>query len=445
MAQFLVRAGRRDLAIRHLERAAAVEPENPVVRAALGIVLFWVGDFDRSLDQLSKCLDLAPGDPDALLYVAALCNAAGDARGGKEAQLQATRVRAISAPEALDPDLPTIVRFRAVTNSHLGVRWNDDSASYTRRIRDGHYSIKNLVDYGKWNIVVADLFGDNLLAHEDFPEADVYVNTVGCADLNPGDLQAMIRLVKYRGITNVINHPARLIETTRENNCIRLNKIDGVCFPQTEKFRLDAPPETVVRRLDQLGFTYPLLVRIPGTQTGESLTRLDDAKALAGHLAPLPRGLDLYAIQFRDMPDAKGLHHKTRAFFIDGQFYPVANLTSDHWEIHSPDRYRVMSSSEETQIHEQRYLNDPESYFGADTLKRFYKIYDVIGLDFFGIDFTITPEGEIFIYETNPAMRHNYDHIATFPYTEPHLRRISAAFQTMLENRVAKSRLVASA
>ena len=88
------------------------------------------------------------------------------------------------------------------------------------------------------------------------------------------------------------------------------------------------------------------------------------------------------------------------------------------------------------QEEEQSFLNDPVGYLGSENLDKLYKIRDLVGLDFFGIDLTVLPDGTLFIFELNAAMRHNFDHAKNFPYTEPHLRRISNAFDEMIQNRL---------
>lgn len=89
-----------------------------------------------------------------------------------------------------------------------------------------------------------------------------------------------------------------------------------------------------------------------------------------------------------------------------------------------------------TQYEEKSFLNNPLSYLGSENFNKLCKIRDLIGLDFFGIDFTILPDGKLFIFELNAAMRHNFDHAKNFPYTEPHLKRISEAFDTMVQRRL---------
>ena len=109
-------------------------------------------------------------------------------------------------------------------------------------------------------------------------------------------------------------------------------------------------------------------------------------------------------------------------FFIDGNFYPVANLFNDSWNVHSGDHYSVMDKTQWMQDEERSFLNDPVSYLGTENFDKLYKIRDLVGLDFFGIDLTMLPDGTLFIFELNAAMRHDFDHAKNFPYTETPLK-----------------------
>jgi hypothetical protein len=149
-----------------------------------------------------------------------------------------------------------------------------------------------------------------------------------------------------------------------------------------------------------------------------------------------PRNQDYYVIQFHDCRNSQQIFNKIRVFFIDGNFYPVANLFNDDWNIHSGDRYSLMAHTQWTQDAEKSFLNNPIDYLGKDNFNRLFQIRDLINLDFFGIDFTIAQDGSLFVFEANAAMRHNFDRAQNFPSTKPHLKRISNAFEDMIQCRL---------
>jgi len=62
-----------------------------------------------------------------------------------------------------------------------------------------------------------------------------------------------------------------------------------------------------------------------------------------------------------------------------------------------------------------------------------------------GIDYTMDKQGRVVVFEANSAMRHNFDHAEAFPYTRPHLERVSDGFQAMVDQRIVDYRASRSA
>lgn len=437
LIELLVSVNRYDLAIRQLRKAIQSRPKNWQLRSALGEVLFRTGDFTAAERALGATLKLNPHDANALLNLSAILYQKGDEANARNCMIAAIQANPIMGPAQLDPAKPTIVRLRSIENSRYGIQFDSQGGIYHRRLRSGHFSVRHFLDKENFNIVIASIYGDNLLGRSDLPRFDLTINTISDPDRDPGALKAAVRFLDRFPAIPVINHPRGILETSRDANYRRLGSIDGVHFPRTSRFRNDAAPEAVAARLEADGFFYPMIVREAGSQTGITMVKADDRAALIAYLGDAANDAELYAIQFVDLPDAQGRYHKTRAFFIDGTFHPIANLTNDIWQIHSGDRYRVMSTDEATQEEERRYLSDPEAYLGEANLRRLHEIGRIIDLDFFGIDFTIDRDGGILIFEANAAMRHNYDHADAFPYTRPTLDRASAAFERMIDARLA--------
>ncbi len=439
LSKVLHAAKRPAPARRHALRAGELVPADSPAAVAIGEWLFHVGEFAAARRLLEGALDRVQTDADALCTLSALRHRDGETEAARRILLRSAEIKPISPPRRIQPRRPTVMRIRSVEHSFYGILRDPKTDRYKRRLKDGHFSIKNLVNKLRLNIYVASVSGDNLLACEDLPPFRLVINSVSCADLNPGALQRIDQfLARFPGIP-VINPPSKVLATTRAQNARRLGALKDVRFPRTEIFCNDGLPGEVADRLEARGFGYPLIVRLPGTQTGDSMSKEDTREALMQRLAETPAGVHLYAIEYIDCRDRKGFFHKTRAFFIDGVFFPVANLTSDHWQIHSADRYRVMSENLPSRRAEMRYLRDPEAHLGTRVYSALHEIARTIDLDFFGIDFTVGPDGRLLVFEVNAAMRHNFDHAQTFPYTRPHLDRISSAFDLLVHRRLAET------
>lgn len=279
------------------------------------------------------------------------------------------------------------------------------------------------------------MFGDNLGRLDALPDVDVFMNGVSCPDLDPVGLDNVEAFLAQFPDMPVINPPHKVRRTTRAENSRRLGALPHVILPQTELFLLDEPAEAIAAQVEAAGLGYPMIVRHRGTQTGKTVEKVDSRAALIEWLAAQPPSTEVYATAFIDCRWQDGYYHKSRVFFIDGELFPVASLASDTWQIHSGDRYRVMSSTPSTQEDEQRFLRDPATYLGSKAIDALYAIHDTIALDFFGIDFTLDSEHNVIVFEANAAMRHNFDHAENFPYTRPHLERVSEAFAAMVERR----------
>jgi hypothetical protein len=61
-------------------------------------------------------------------------------------------------------------------------------------------------------------------------------------------------------------------------------------------------------------------------------------------------------------------------------------------------------------------------------------------LDYFGIDFSFTLDGELLIFEANSGMRVNPDYIQQFPYLRTPIHNIIKRFQGLLQQKVSSQK-----
>ena len=401
----------------------------------LGDFLFKLGEFEGAGQVLGGCLERGQVSYDALLTLSATQFKLGQTASARRNLAAAGWLRPITRPNRILAGKPNILRLRSLVGCIRDIR-NDSRGVYSHKLVGGHFALNNFLGRGGYNIFGADYAGGNLVLTDDIPPWQLAINTVSCADLMPGPLEGIAHFLESYPNLPVINSPARVLETTRERNYQRLDGLPGVKFPRTVRIVNDGSPAEVRERLESEGLGYPVILREVGTQTGKTVGLLNTPEAVETYLGQTPLGANLYAIAFVDCRGEDGHYHKIRCFFIDGKFYPVACLTNDVWQIHSGDRYRVMSQSQAAQEMEQSYLAYPEKFLGEKAFAALGHIARVIDLDFFGIDFARDGDGGVLVFEANAAMRHNFDHARNFPYTESHLRRVSEAMQRMLIDRI---------
>ncbi|RZM82552.1 tetratricopeptide repeat protein [Leptolyngbya iicbica] len=431
-------ADQRDLesARRHAQLAAAqATPDWPNLES-LGVLLFQLSRFSAARRLLTQAEQNRPLGSEALKMLAALYRRSGETAKARHCIAAWVQLDAIAAPNHPHPDRPNILRLRSVEKSYFGIKTNRKTGLRYCWLKGGHFSSKNLIDRSRCNLYVGTVSGHNPIGPEALPGVDLIVNGVSCADLDPIGLNHVEACLANFPDVPVINPPSQVRHTTRAENARRLGVLPHVILPQAELFRLEGAAAAIATQIEATGLSYPMIVRHRGTQTGKTVEKVDHRPALVEWLAAQPPGTEVYATAFIDCRWPDGYYHKTRVFFIDGELFPVASLASDTWQIHSGDRYRIMSSTPSTQADEQRFLNDPAAYLGPKAFDALYAICDTIGLDFFGIDFTLDAEGNVIVFEANAAMRHNFDHAENFPYTRPHLENVSAAFAAMLDRRL---------
>ncbi|MDJ0679813.1 MAG: TauD/TfdA family dioxygenase [Xenococcaceae cyanobacterium MO_167.B52] len=410
---------------------------NEVTRLNIeGQTLLSKGKFAEAVPAFLNCLKISPDHYESGLALSSLADAGGDHKAAQAILHQVARSHPLIWEGKPQPQKPTILRIRGIEGSAYRIVQQSDG-SYKSLLRGGHFSIKDLIVQEQYNWMIMNLLADNIDGLKSIPQFDLILNTIACPDRKRTSLLAVARFIDRYPHIPVINDPRRVLETTRDRNYIRLNMIPGVSFPKTEKLTWDGVSfDAIADEISGLGFVFPFIIRLVGSQTGSTVQMINNKSELDSYLQNSPTQKEYYVIQFQDCRNSKNVYNKTRIFFIDGNFYPVANLFNNSWNVHSGDRYNVMDKNQWMQEAEQSFLNNPLGYLGTQNLEKLHKIRDLVGLDFFGIDFTILPDGTLFIFELNAAMRHNFEHATNFPYTEPHLKRISNAFNAMIQRRL---------
>jgi tetratricopeptide (TPR) repeat protein len=257
--------------------------------------------------------------------------------------------------------------------------------------------------------------------------ADVIVNLVSDADLGReiiGPLAAFAdRLTKP-----VVNHPRLILPTDRQSIARRLKDLPGAVMPSTT--RIAAP---LLARQMQTGtdIPLPLIVRHAGTHGGDRMELLHSpAEILA--FAEEAGDEALYLTHYVDYRSADGLFRKYRFIFAGEDILPYHLAVGDGWKVHHASTR--MAEFEWMRAEEAAFLDAPEQRFGPQAMATLDSIRRRIGLDYFGIDCALDPEGRVLIFEVNASMLIHL-HNEGFDYKTPHVMRIKAAFEEMLAQR----------
>jgi hypothetical protein len=268
------------------------------------------------------------------------------------------------------------------------------------------------------------------------PPHDLVFNAIGEADI-AAPLAA--RLARFAGRCGapLLNPPHAIAPTQRDRIAARLAPLPAVCMPPC--LRIDAastPPDALLERLAQAGIAFPLLLRPAGAHGGDGLTLHTEPATFAAALARLDGAA--YVTAYRDTRDADGYFRKYRMIFIDRVPYPYHLAISSHWLVHyfSADMTAARWKLDE----ERRFLDDPRAALGDTALDALAAIGAHLDLDYGGIDFALTRDGRVVVFEANATMLvHREAADGPLAHKNPHVDRIAHAFARMLDARVAPS------
>jgi glutathione synthase/RimK-type ligase-like ATP-grasp enzyme len=240
----------------------------------------------------------------------------------------------------------------------------------------------------------------------------------------------------------VLNRPHDIVKVARDSAARLLDNLPGIQMPPTCRVHGQQLRELVAEQTDTpvlpAGLRFPLLVRPVDSHAGQQLHRLDDASALLAMLAADGKNNEFFVSNYIDYRNADGLFRKYRIVLIDGRPFPCHLAISSHWMIHYLNA--GMAESAEKRAEEAHFMMN-FSAFAARHAQALQAIQQTIGLDYLGIDCAETADGDLLIFEVDPAMVvHAMDPVEVFPYKQAPMRQLFTAFREMLFRAAEKGR-----
>ena len=163
------------------------------------------------------------------------------------------------------------------------------------------------------------------------------VNTISDPDTSKQALAQLADLVE-RMCAPCFNHPAAVLDSSRERVAAKLADIPGLHVPRTVRVRLEEPAG-LAALAEEHGLRFPLIVRPAGTHGGEATARVDaPGDAVAALRGIAWGGHDLFLTQFVDYRDADGLYRKSRVVFVGGEAFLRHEVAAEGWHVHVRDR-----------------------------------------------------------------------------------------------------------
>jgi tetratricopeptide (TPR) repeat protein len=260
---------------------------------------------------------------------------------------------------------------------------------------------------------------------EPLPTFDIVFNALGDSDVAATALTAAEHFVGACG-KPVLNHPARILRTTRDQIPTLLALIDHLVVPKTLRWEAGTPPPDAL--------SFPVLARPIGSHGGQGVVRIAAPEELA-LLEPAPR----YVTPYHDYRSADGLFRKYRVIFIDRVPHPYHLAISQDWLVHyfSAD----MAADEAKRAEEALFLEQPERCLGAPAWGVLKSIGQRLDLDYGGVDFALLADGSVLLFEANATMlAHLADDPVLFAYKHRALPALFEAFHRMVDRAAQRAR-----
>src|SRR5262249_35851154 len=144
-----------------------------------------------------------------------------------------------------------------------------------------------------------------------------------------------------------------------------------------------------------------IILRQAGTHGGMILGRFDSVEETIG---ALEAGHDHVATEFVDFQSADGLYRNYRVFFIGQHVIFRHLLVSDSWMVHASARSKFMATRPEL-VAEERALFETEGDHLPESVRQVLdEVRRKMVLDYFGMDFAVTANGDVVLFEANATM-----------------------------------------
>jgi tetratricopeptide (TPR) repeat protein len=399
-----------------LQELREERPQVGQIEYQLGKVCFELNHMPSAMAHFEHAIALNPDDVDSRYWIGAIKRKIGDINAARAAYAAAAQIRPLVRRAAIKspPDFRLLALY----------------APY-----DGNTPIQYLFRDAGYDIDTLAFFDGSEPDSSSLGDIDLVINLISEADQAAAMLPVAARLAEKLG-KPIINAPDKILRTTRDAIADLLADIPACRVPRI--LRLDAGADVSAAALAELlPFAFPVLARPAGTHGGGDFEKFDNLDELAGFLARRP-GDDHYVIEYVDYASGDGHFRKYRFIYVGEAILPYHLAIGNDWKVHhvSTD----MANQPWMQQEEAAFLADPAAVFNAAHDRALHMVRERIGLDYFGIDCGLDRNGNLIVFEVNASMLVHDDNVE-FPYKDPFVRAIKAAFNAMLANRAGHAGL----
>jgi tetratricopeptide (TPR) repeat protein len=264
------------------------------------------------------------------------------------------------------------------------------------------------------------------------PPYDIVFNGIGDPDVAT-PLAARLARFAARCERPILNPPDAIERTHRHKTGAILEHVPDVIVPRC--LRIDARPakvEELAHQIAQAGLSFPLLTRPLATHGGERLELHASLESL--WLALINLDAPAYLTAWHDFRSTDGYFRKYRIIYVDQKPHPYHLAISSQWMVHyfSADMVDAPWKLDE----ERRFLAEPFEVLGKRASDAITSIGRHLALDYGGIDFALTAEGKVLVFEANATMlTHREAQSGPLAHKNQYINSIVEAFERMLQAR----------
>ena len=277
-------------------------------------------------------------------------------------------------------------------------------------------------------------------ARNKIPQPDIVINNCSNGDviLGRGNLSELVELFDSFGVP-VVNHPSKVVQSTRDAAARLLEGIPGVLVPKTARLSSAGKTKEAIAREIEDQFNYPMITRTLVAQQGKGMTLVDSRDALVQSLSSgLPE--HFFVTQFADSRVNSRLYRKIRAAFVGDEII-ISRVDYDNdWNVRGRrTAKRLAFYLEHLNLldDEKRICANPAEALGRSAMQSLQEIRDRFPLDVFGMDFDVNADGLLVFYEANASMNLLSTAQKEIPNPKEPEERMKLAFQRYLTSLAA--------
>lgn len=244
-------------------------------------------------------------------------------------------------------------------------------------------------------------------ASEKMPKPDLIINNLASGErlLSDGTLSAVSEFADSFGVS-VINHPSKVVLTTRDRSAEIIASIPGIVVPQICRYSKDGKTVTDLVKEIESQFDYPMIRRTLFFQGGKGMSKIENRGDLVKILsAGIPE--DFFMTAFVDSRGPTGYYRKIRAAIVGDEITIVRVDYDAFWMVHgrkTSGRVAFYRNNPHLLAEGDRICADPDRALGHPIMQSLRQIRDSIPLEIFGVDFDVAPDGRLVFYEANATM-----------------------------------------